>query len=56
MLLSVEIAGTGMNRYRSLETSTSVDIERIQEEERLAKEKAKEDKEKEEKDTESSFK
>lgn len=52
-------AGTGMNRYRSLETSTSEDIERILEEERIAKEKAEAEKaeaEKEEKDAKSSFK
>ena len=48
-----------MNRYRSLETSTSEDIERILEEERIAKEKAEAEKaeaEKEEKDAKSSFK
>lgn len=52
-------AGTGMNRYRSLETSTSEDIERILEEERIAKEKAEAEKaeaEQEEKDAKSSFK
>src|SRR5699024_10558975 len=52
-------AGTGMNRYRSLETSTSEDIERMLEEERIAKEKAEAEKaeaEKEEKDAKSSFK